>query len=224
MEIRAFAVLDIPFIIVVYLAVLMFVRAPRTVVLPSLLGGLVMGLINLLVDIAAYYTHLWHYTLSGLTWHVPLPFYITPVLIYGSVAYLLIWRFWKGPVQWLARVALIGVPLFGIFRDIMSALSNSTYVPRWDSPLAIPVDILMWAVMFYAGYWIFTRLAPTYEAAELQRREEELLALHTDMVTDEDDDDGDDDDSDDDDDDSDDVTKDVEHAPSMNGHKHVRLP
>src|SRR5437868_3026633 len=78
MEIRAFAALVIPYIIVFYLAVLLFMHPPKAVLFASLLGGLLAGLINALVDLAAYYAHWWHYTLNELILHVPLPFYITP--------------------------------------------------------------------------------------------------------------------------------------------------
>ena len=53
MEIEAFATLVIPFIIVVYLAVLLFIRPPRVVLLASLLGGLTMGVLNALFDLLA---------------------------------------------------------------------------------------------------------------------------------------------------------------------------
>ncbi|HEY6405859.1 MAG TPA: hypothetical protein VIY29_00170, partial [Ktedonobacteraceae bacterium] len=102
MEIQAFATLVIPFIIVVYLAALLFIRPTRTALLASLLGGLTMGVINILFDLLAYYAHWWHYTLNGLILHLPLPFYITPILIYGSIVYLLIWRFWQGRGHWFA--------------------------------------------------------------------------------------------------------------------------
>src|SRR2546430_5215835 len=106
MEIEAFATLVIPFIIVVYLGVLLFIRPPRTVLLASLLGGLTMGVLNALFDLLAYYAHWWHYTLNGLILHLPLPFYITPILTYGSIVYLLIWRFWHGRGHWVALLLL----------------------------------------------------------------------------------------------------------------------
>src|SRR5437588_11829311 len=96
MEILAFATLVIPFIIVVYLAVLLFIRPPRPVLLASLLGGLIQGILNALFDVLAYYAHWWHYTLNGLLLHLLLPFYITPILVYGIIVYLFIWRFWHG--------------------------------------------------------------------------------------------------------------------------------
>jgi hypothetical protein len=159
MEIWTFIAFVIPYIIVAYLAVLLFLHPPRAVVLASLLGGLLMGLINALVDLVAYYAHWWHYTLNGLFLHVPLPFYITPVLVYGSFAYLLIWRFWTSRHYWLALLLLIGIPIFGIARDVLGAITHTAYI-TWDSILAAPIDVVMWAAMFYAGFLVFKRLAP----------------------------------------------------------------
>ncbi len=170
MEISAFFALVVPFIVVVYLAALFLIRAPVAVMLASLLGGLLMGLINLAVDLLAYYTHLWHYTLNGLILHLPLPFYITPVLIYGSVVYLLIWRFWTGRGHWFALLLLIGIPLFGILRDIYGSAITGTAYAIWENMLGAGiVDVLMWVVMFYAGFLVFKRLAP---AREMEQDEE----------------------------------------------------
>jgi len=162
MEIRSFLTLDVAFIVVVYFAFLLFIHPPRSVTLPSLLGGLVMGLINILVDIVAHFTNVWHYTISGLTFYVPLPFYITPILFYGSIVYLLIWRFWSGRGHWFALVLLLGIPVFGIMRDLWGGLLViSPYNPLWSSPLSLLLDIAMWVVMFYTGFLMFRRLAPT---------------------------------------------------------------
>src|SRR5450759_2129160 len=102
MEIQEFVTLVIPFIIVCYLAALLLIRPTRVVLLASLLGGLLMALLNMLGDIVAYYAGWWYYTLNGLFLHVPVPFYITPLLVYGSIVYMLIWRFraGRGPVSY----------------------------------------------------------------------------------------------------------------------------
>lgn len=173
MEIQAFTVLVIPFIVVVYLAVLLFLRPPRAVLLASLLGGLVMGLINALVDIAAYNAHWWHYTLNGLILHVPLPFYITPVLVYGSIAYMLIWRFWTGRLHWFSLLLLFGVPVFGIARDFLGALTASSYTVWENTPMAAIVTVLMWLVMFFGGYVVFNRIAPAYVPSEQHENPQE---------------------------------------------------
>lgn len=160
MEITAFIALVIPFIIVVYLGVLMlYLKPPGNVWVASLLGGLVMGLINILFDLLAYYTHIWHYTLNGLILHLPLPFYITPILIYGGLGYLLIARFWRGRGHWFAMLLLIGIPLFRTATDFIGGYTQGSYTPLYDSWLAVPLDLIMWIVMFYAGYLVFVRLA-----------------------------------------------------------------
>ncbi len=176
MEIRSFLTLDLAFIVVVYFAFLLFIHPPRSVVLPSLLGGLVMGLINMLVDIVAYFTNIWHYTISGLTFHVPLPFYITPILFYGSVVYLLIWRFWRGRGHWFALLLLFGIPVFGIVRDLWGGLLvMSPYNPTWSGPFSLVLDIAMWLVMFYTGFFIFRQLAPARD--EVEAREEQSVRV-----------------------------------------------
>jgi hypothetical protein len=162
MDITAFAALDIPFILVVYLGILLlFLRPPRAVLVASLLGGLLMGLINVLFDLFAYYAHIWHYTLNGLILHLPIPFYITPILIYGSLAYLLIARFWRGRGHWFAMLLLIGIPLFRFATDLLGAYVQGSYTPQYESWVAMPLDLIMWVIMFYAGLWVFQRLIPS---------------------------------------------------------------
>src|SRR5438067_4894626 len=146
MEIEAFATLVIPFIIVVYLAVLLFIRPPRVVLVASLLARLTIGVLNALFDLLAYYIHWWHYTLNGLILLLPLPFYITPILVYGSIVYLLIWRFWPGRAHWFALLLLIGVPLFRATIDIVGAVIHSSYT-QFDSFLASPITVIMWLLM-----------------------------------------------------------------------------
>src|SRR5256885_15581875 len=143
MEIQAFATLVIPFILVVYLAALLFIHPTRPALLASLLGGVVMGVINMLFDLIAYYAHCWHYTLNGLILHLPIPFYITPILVYGSFAYLLIWRFWHGRGHWFALLLLIGIPLFRATIDIIGSIVTQSSYTIFDSILAGPLDVLM---------------------------------------------------------------------------------
>src|SRR6266516_5811921 len=116
----------------------------------------------------------WYYTLKGLVLHVPVPFYITPVLIYGSIVYLLIWRFRSGRGRWFALLLLFGIPIFGFLRDILGAVDQTSYT-MWKSPLAGPLTVVMWLVMFYAGYLVFQRLAPP--------REENIVHTHDNTVS-----------------------------------------
>lgn len=158
--ILSFLTFAIPFIIMVYGGFLLFLHPPKEVLGASLLGGLVVGVVNLLVDVLAYYAHWWHYNLSNLVLHVPLPLYITPVLVYGSIVYLLIWRFWHGRGRWFSILLLIGVPVFCCVRDIYGALTQTSYTVWENIPLAIIVTIVMWFAGFYGGYFLFRRFAP----------------------------------------------------------------
>ena len=159
MEIEAFATLVIPFIVIVYLAtVMLYLRPPRAILIASLIGGLFVALVNMLFDILAYYAHWWHYTLNGLILHVPVPFYITPFLIYGSLGFLLIWRFWQGRGHWFALLLLIGIPVLRAIADIVGTYMQSTYT-TFDSGLAPAADVVMWLLAFYGGYLLFKRLA-----------------------------------------------------------------
>ena len=159
MEMQLYLLHVVPFIVLVYLAFLLFMHPPKEVILASLLGGLTLGVINALVDLISYYASWWHYTASGLILQLPLPLYITPILIFGALVYLLIWRFWHTRWHWLALVLLIGIPLFGFVRDLFAAVTHSSYLV-WDSALAGPLDLILWLGMFYAGYFVFRWVAP----------------------------------------------------------------
>ncbi|MBO0794936.1 MAG: hypothetical protein J2P36_28850, partial [Ktedonobacteraceae bacterium] len=168
--VRGFFALILPFMVVIYLGFLIGLRPPRPVVWASLAGGLLMAVINMLVDLLAYYAHWWHYTLNDLILHLPLPFYATMLLYYGSLVYLLIWRFWRGRGRWFALLLLIGTPLFGIARDLYGWLTQKAYTQWENVPAALAATIVMWLVMFYGGYWLFRRFAPA--RAEGQAAEE----------------------------------------------------
>jgi len=161
MEMQLYAIHVVPFVVIVYLAFLLFLQPPKEVIIATLTGGLVLGIINALVDLIAYFASLWHYTASGLLLHLPLPLYLTPILVYGGIGYLLIWRFWHTRWHWFAWLLIIGIPLFGFARDLLNAtIAHSSYI-TWDSPLAGPLDFVLWLVMFYAGFFVFRRLLPS---------------------------------------------------------------
>ncbi|HET8910881.1 MAG TPA: hypothetical protein VFN23_05430 [Ktedonobacteraceae bacterium] len=162
-ETAVYFILTVPEIVLFYLVVLFFMRPSKAVLIASLAGGLVMALLNIAFDLIAYYAHIWHYFVTGLFLHLALPIYITPLLIFGSLAYLLIWKFWEGRTHWVSLLVLFGVPTFGILRDIFTVLVAHSSYNQWDSPLAIPYLIVMWAVMFYAGYFVFRRMAPSFQ-------------------------------------------------------------
>src|SRR6266568_9655009 len=116
MDIQIYAIHVVPFVIIVYFTFVLFMHPPKAVILASLAGGLVMAVINALFDLIAYYASWWHYTASGLILQLPLPFYIIPILIFGGIVYLLIWRFWHTRSHWFAMLLLIGVPILGFAR------------------------------------------------------------------------------------------------------------
>jgi hypothetical protein len=120
----------------------------------------VIGLVNLLVDLLAYYARWWHYAPGQVILHVPLPYYISLVLAFGSVAYLLIWRLWHGGGRRFSYLLLAGVPLFCIVRDIVGYRNPPMTL---DNVVVAPFAIAgMWLVAFFAGFWVFWRLASLY--------------------------------------------------------------
>ena len=158
----AFLTLVVPVLIVFYMGFLLFIRPVKPVLLASLLAGVITGLVNLLVDLLAYYAHWWHYTPSELILHVPLPYYISPVLIFGSMAYLLIWRFWYGRARWASYLLLAGVPIFCIIRDIIGHSNPGSDVTLENAAIAPFVITSMWLVAFFGGFLLFWRLSSSY--------------------------------------------------------------
>ncbi len=181
MEALEFLALVVPFLIMIYFACLLFIRPPRKVFLRSLLAGLVVGIVNFVVDVIAYQAHWWQYTFAPVSLqrsaspvqvlvanlfmqsmnalHVPLPFYLTPILIFGSLAFIFIWRFWYGRGHWFALLLLIGTPVFCIVRDILGGVQKTSYQVWENVPVATVATIAMWLVAFYLGFWIFWRTA-----------------------------------------------------------------
>ena len=159
-QVQAFVVLVIPVLVVFYLAFLLFIRPSTPVLRASLLGGVITGLVNMLVDLLAYYAHWWHYTPSEVILHVPLPYYISTVLTYGSLAYLLIWRFWNGRSRWFSYLLLVGIPVFCIIRDIIGHSSPGSDVTLDNAAIAPFIIAGMWLIAFFAGFLLFWRLTP----------------------------------------------------------------
>lgn len=159
----------VPFIGVVYLIALAFLHSQIPLIIVSLLGGLVTALINVAVDLLAFNLHWWHYTATGLILHLPLPFYTTQWLVYGSIVFLLIRKFWKTSRHWLALLLLIGAPLFGFALDIVGVVITKSSYQMWDSPLAGLLDCLLWLVMFYGGFLVFWSLALRQNQISLEK-------------------------------------------------------
>jgi hypothetical protein len=180
MEALLFLTLVVPLLLLFYGAFLLFIHPMKSILLMSLLGGLILGALNIFVDIVAYSAHWWQYEFvqTGLdkptafqaflanaflntlnTIHVPLPFYLTPILIYGSLVYLLIWRFWFGKGRWFSILLLVGVPIFCIVRDVLGGIQHTSYQVWENVPLATTATIVFWLIAFYLGFWLFWRKA-----------------------------------------------------------------
>lgn len=191
MELLDFTILVLSFIIVFLLGMILFIRPSRAVLVASLLGALVMAVVNILCDLIANQTHLWHYTFTApkptqqfplgiqpqdfynLITHFPVTFYISTPLVFATIVYLLIWRFEKGSKAWFSKVLLFGVPLFCILRDIYGAITHTAYLTLDNTGGGIALIVGLWLVAFFGGYALFKKLAPTYDVVAAQRQEEE---------------------------------------------------
>lgn len=161
MDMRAYAFLVVPIVILTYGTFVLFMHPPFKVIGATLAGGLVVALLNICGDLAAISTSLWHYNATGLIDQLPLPLYTTQIFILGGLAYLLIWRLWHGPRHQFAVALLIGVPALGFLRDLWQGeLSTQGSFLIWQHPLAWLADIVLWLIMFFGGYLVFRLLAP----------------------------------------------------------------
>jgi hypothetical protein len=161
MDMQVYVLHVVPIVIIVYGAFVLFMHPPVRVIGATLAGGLVMALLNAIGDLAAIHTSVWYYNASGLVAQLPLPFYTTSIFILGGLAYLLIWRYQSNGRSRLARVLLFGVPVLGFLRDLWQAqLGTQGSFLVWQSPLAGVVNLVMWAIMFFAGYVVLRWLAP----------------------------------------------------------------
>ncbi len=163
MDMRDYALFVIPVMLIVYGTFVLFMHPPVKVIGASLLGGLVMALLNMAGDLIAIHTSQWSYHASGLVGQLPLPLYTTSLFITGGLAYLLIWRFWRSAYHWLALLLLVGVPVLGYLRDYLQAGAPGSMLV-WDGRLAWAGDLVLWLVMFFAGYFVFRALAPSRQA------------------------------------------------------------
>ena len=168
MDMQVYALHVVPIIVIFYGVFVLFMHPPVKVIGATLAGGLVMALLNMAGDLIAIHTSQWYYSASGLVGQLPLPLYTTPLFITGGLAYLLIWRFWRSAYHWLALLFLAGVPALGFLRDLwQGGLDTSSSFLIWKGQLAWIADVVLWLVMFFAGYLIFRAIAPA-RAAETQ--------------------------------------------------------
>jgi hypothetical protein len=164
MDMQVYTLHVVPVVVIFYGVFILFMHPPVKVILATLAGGLVMALLNMAFDLLAIHTSQWYYNASGLVGLLPLPLYTTPLFITGGLAYFLIWRFWRGAYHWLAWVFLLGVPVLGFLRDLwQGSLDTSNSFLVWKGQLAWALNIALWLVMFFAGYFVFRALAPVRE-------------------------------------------------------------
>jgi len=162
MDMRDYAILVVPIILIFYGTFVLFMHPPVKVIRASLVGGLAMALLNVAGDLIAIHASQWYYNASGLIGQLPLPLYTTSLFITGGLAYLLIWRFWRGAYHWLALLLLAGVPILGYLRDLWQARLPASMLV-WNGPLAWVGDLLLWPLMFFTGYLVFRALAPAWQ-------------------------------------------------------------
>ncbi|HEU5374421.1 MAG TPA: hypothetical protein VFV38_03195 [Ktedonobacteraceae bacterium] len=165
MDMQLYTLHVVPAVVIFYGVFVLFMHPPVKIIGASLAAGLVMALINIVGDVAAIHTSLWYYNASGLVAQLPLPLYTTSLFILGGLAYLLIWRLWRGSSHWAALLLLAGVPVLGFLRDLWQAGFTHAGFLTWQSSLAAPLDFVLWLTMFFAGYLVFRVLAPARQHA-----------------------------------------------------------
>jgi hypothetical protein len=146
---------------ILYAGLALWIRPPRKVIGLSIIAGFIMGSLNLLGDMLAFYQDWWYYPFTTAN-HAPLTFYLGTVIFYGAgIMGLVGWwvrkRFgWHG---WV--ILLIAFPLWGILRDFGgSALYNQTQTMIVWGKGFVPVlaDFLLWASAGAAGFFTMAGL------------------------------------------------------------------
>ncbi len=174
MDIQVYTLHVVPVVIIFYGVFVLFMHPPVKVIVATLVGGLVMALLNMVGDLAAIHTSLWHYNASGLIAQLPLPFYIIPFLITGALVYLLTWRFWRSVYHWFALLLLVGAPIFVFLSNLwQGALDTSNSFLVWQGQLAWEADLVLSLVMFFAGYLVFRAIAPARQD-KVQNEEQQV--------------------------------------------------
>ena len=144
---------------ILYAALALWTRPSWKVIGFSIIAGLVMGCLNLLGDILAYYQGWWQYPFTSAN-HAPLMFYLGTVIFYGAGV--------MGLVGWWVRkrfgmrgglILLTAFPLWGILRDFAgSALTHQTGTMIVWGMGFVPVlaDFLLWGCAGAAGFFIMS--------------------------------------------------------------------
>jgi membrane-bound metal-dependent hydrolase YbcI (DUF457 family) len=140
---------------ILYTGLALWIRPPWKVIGLSFIAGFLMGCLNLLGDMLAFYQEWWHYPFSTAN-HAPLTFYLGTVIFYGAGI--------MGLVGWWVRkrfgmrggvILLIAFPLWGILRDFGgSALYNQgqTMIVWGKGIVPVLADFLLWGCAGAAGF------------------------------------------------------------------------
>jgi hypothetical protein len=157
---------------ILYTALALWIRPPWKVIGLSFITGILMGSLNLLGDMLAYYQGWWHYPFTNAN-HAPLTFYLGTVIFYGAGI--------MGLVGWWVRkrfgrrggvILLIIFPLWGILRDFGgSALYNQAQIMIVWGKGFVPVlaDFLLWGSAGAAGF--FTQAGVEKMGSETPQKE-----------------------------------------------------
>jgi hypothetical protein len=140
---------------ILYTGLALWIRPPWKIIGLSFIAGFLMGCLNLLGDMLAFYQEWWHYPFSTAN-HAPLTFYLGTVIFYGAGI--------MGLVGWWVRkrfgmrggvILLIAFPLWGILRDFGgSALYNQgqTMIVWGKGFVPVLADFLLWGCAGAAGF------------------------------------------------------------------------
>jgi hypothetical protein len=145
----------LPFIAAaILLLVRQLVKPPPEVWEREFAIGWVAGIINLAADAVAGPAGFWHYTMPGLVLGLPLDFYITVSLIYGSAVLLAYWWL-RGKNPRYALILAAVLPLYGLARDTLGTAIVGNLFLTWDSPYWWAADIAAWAAGLWTTLFVF---------------------------------------------------------------------
>jgi len=146
---------------ILYAGLALWIRPPWKVIGFSFIAGFVMGSLNLLGDILAYYQDWWHYPFTTAN-HTPLTFYLGSVIFYGAGIMGLVGWWVRTRFGWHGGVILLVVfPVWGILRDFGgAALYNQTQTMIvWGKGLVtVLADFVLWGSAGAAGFFTMTGL------------------------------------------------------------------
>ncbi len=128
-----------------------------------------LGLLNILVDILAYYNGWWYYPSSTVAYG-PLGYYIITAIFYGAGIALIGWRVNR-------RFGLRGISLFiiffgfyGVIRDFTESAATrfSNLIIFGHGPIPILADGLAWVILIAIAQLVMMLLTGPAKADRLR--------------------------------------------------------